>query len=176
MKGLFTIVVLLVSLVSVHAQYAGSRVGQGSVYLKKGQPSVYITLERVGQLKSPEPGDDKDRVWLRFHNNTRWPIRLDMGGEAPAEYGDAKLFIDGLLDGELVFRNRCHACTTNMLGRGRSLVFSVPRGDLGKGRAIRVRFSYGWEDWGDVLAGREPEHYVYFYASKLPQSSQQSKK
>ena len=173
MKALFTVAVLLVSLVSVRAQHPASRVGQNEVYLKKGRLSVYLTLERVGQLKSPDPGDDKDRVWLRFHNNTRWPIRLDMGGVPSTEYGDAELFFDGLLDGELVFRNRCHSCTTNKLGSGHSLVFSVPRADLGKGRAIRVRFSYGWEDWGDVTAGREPEHYVYFYASKLPQSSQQ---
>ena len=176
MKALFTVVVLLVSLVSVGAQHPDSRIGQKDVYLKKGRLSVYLTLERVGQLKSPDAGDDKDRVWLRFHNNTRWPIRLNMGAVPSAEYGDAKLFFDGLLDGELIFRIRCHACTTNMLGSGRSLLFSVPRADLGKGRAIRVRFSYGWEDWGDVTADREPEHYVYFYASKLPQTSQQSKK
>lgn len=172
MKALFTVVVLLVSLASVRAQHTASRAGQKDVYLKKGRLSVYLTLERVGQLKSPDPGDDKDRVWLRFHNNTRWPIRLDMSGVASPEYGDAELFFDGLLDGELVFRNRCHVCTTNMLGSGRSLRFSVPRADLGKGRAIRVKFSYGWEDWDDVTAGREPEHYVYFYASQLAKTSQ----
>jgi hypothetical protein len=176
MKSLLTVVVLLVSLVSLHAQHTASRVGQKDVHLKKGRLSVYLTLERVGQLQSPDPGDDKARVWLRFHNNTRWPIRLDMGGVPSAEYGDAELFFDGLQNGEVIFRNRCHSCTTNMLGSGGSLIFSVPHADLGKGRAIRVRFSYGWEDWGDVTAGREPEHYVYFYASKLPQTSQQSKK
>jgi len=68
MKALFTVAVLLVSLISVRAQHPASRVGQKDVYLKKGQLSVYLTLERVGQLKSPDPGDDKDRVWLRFHN------------------------------------------------------------------------------------------------------------
>jgi hypothetical protein len=170
MKALFSMAVLLISFVSVCAQDPASRVRQ-RVYLRKGQLSVYLTLERVGQLKSPESADDKDRVWLRFHNNTRWPIRLDMGGVPSAEYGDAELFFDGLLDGKLVFRNLCHSCTTNMLGSGRSLIFSVPRVDLGEGRAIRVKFSYGWEDWDDVTAGREPEHYVYFFASKLPQPS-----
>lgn len=173
MKALVTIVVILFTSVSLPAQHPGSRVGQGNVYLRKGRPSVYITLERVGQLKSPDTGDDKDRVWLRLHNNTRSPVRLDMGGLSSPEYGDAELFFDGLLNGEVVFRNRCHACTTNMVGVGRSLVFSVPRADLGKDRAIRVGFSYGWEDWGDVISGREPEHYVYFYGSKLPQTSQQ---
>lgn len=99
-----------------------------------------------------------------------------MGGVASAEYGDVELFYDGLLEEELLFRNRCHVCTTNMLGCGRSLRFSVLRADLGKSRAIRVRFSYSWEDWGDVIVRREPEHYVYFYASQLPKSAQPSKK
>ena len=53
----------------------------------------------------------------------------------------------GLLDGEVVFRNRCHGNGTNLLGPGKSIVFNVPRRDLGKGRAIRVKFSYGWEEW-----------------------------
>ena len=173
LRSLIIVPVILFSLGTVQSQHPARRVGQTKVYLEKGRLSVYITLERVGQLKSPDPGDEKDRVWLRFHNNTRWPVRLDMGGVPSAEYGDAELFFDGLQDGELVFRNRCHACTTNMLGSGRSLLFSVPRADLGKDRSIRVRFSYGWEDWGDVTAGREPEHYVYFDASKLPQAKQQ---
>jgi hypothetical protein len=175
MRNLLAVVVILFSVVNFGAAQRAPRARQWNVHLKIGMPGVYITLERVGQLKSPDSGDDKERVWLRVHNNTRWPIRLDMGGVPSAEYGDAELFYDGFLAGELIFRNRCHVCTTNMLAPGRSLVFSVPQADLGKTRAIRVRFSYGWEDWGDVIAGREPEHYVYFYASKLPQTSPQKK-
>ena len=156
MSCLIIVLIVLASFVSFDVQR------NGGTHIRKGLPSVYITLEKIGQLQS-EPSDDKERVWLRLHNNTRWPIRLEMGW-VPAEWGDAKLFFDGLLDGEVVFRNRCHTCSTNLLGPGKSTVFNVRRRDLGKGRAIRVKFSYGWESWDDVTAGREPEHYVYFSA------------
>lgn len=162
----FNLILILTSLVSSGVQ------NSGGVHVKKGLPSLYITFVKVGQLQS-EPSDDRERIWLRLHNNTRWPIRLDMSG-VPAEYGDAKLFFDGLLDGEVVFRNRCHACSTNLLYPGKSIVFNVPRRDLAKGRAIRVKFSYGWEGWDDVTAGREPEHYVYFSSSTLPGELQHS--
>jgi hypothetical protein len=46
---------------------------------------------------------------------------------------------------------------------GHYILFTVPREDLAKGCAIRVKFSYGWED-----SSGEPEHFVYFYNSDLP--------
>jgi hypothetical protein len=176
MKCIFGVATILIGTISLVAQHPASRIGQGKVYVNKSRPSVYITLERVGQLESPDPGDDKERVWLRLHNNTRFPLRLNMGAVPTSEYGDAKLFVDGLLNDEVIFRIRCHSCSTNMLVSGRSLIFSVPCSDLGPDRSIRVRFSYGWEDWRDVTAGREPEHYVYFYSSQLPKSQQQNNK
>jgi len=176
MRNLIAIIVILFSVVSSGAQQGTSRARQWNMHLRIGMPGVYITLERVGQLKSPDPGDDKERVWLRLHNNTRSPIRLDMGGVPSSEYGDAALFFDEFLGEELTFRHRCHSCTSNMLAPGKSVIFSVPRADLGETRAIRIRFSYGWEDWGDVIAGREPEHYVYFHSSRLPKGLQQMTK
>ena len=175
MKKLFSTAAIFFSVViGIQAQ---NRVGaQGNVRIMKDKPGVYVDFERVGQLKLPDPGDEKDRVWLRLHNNTRWPLMLDMSAVPSAAYGDAELFYDVLTDGEMISRGRCHVCTHNALGPGKSLVFSIPRGDLTEGRAIRVSFSYGWEDWNDVSGGREAVHYVYFYASQLPKSSQQSKK
>lgn len=149
---------------------------QAEVRIRKDKPGVYLTLERVGQVKVPEVGEGYDRIWLRFHNNTRWPVMLDMGGVEAEEYGDAELFYDVLNGDEVIIRRQCHACTHNALGSGRSLIFSVPSGNIAKGRSIRVSFSYGWEDWNDVSGGREAVHYVYFDASKLPKSSQQSKR
>lgn len=138
-------------------------------------PSVYLTFERAGQVKVPEPGEERDRVWLRFRNNTRWTIMLNMSGVPSAEYGDAGVFFDVLSDGNLISREECHVCTLNGVGPGKSLVFSVPREDLSEGRSIRVRFSYGWENQDDVFAGREPEHNVYFYASNLPKNLQRAR-
>jgi hypothetical protein len=141
---------------------------------KKDSPTVYITFNRVARREPLRAGESDQGVWLRLHNNTRWPIVLEMNG-VPSEYGDAGLFYDVLSERKVILEGRCHVCSSNRLSPGRSLVFSLPREDLGKGGAIRISFSYGWEDPDDVFAGREPEHYVYFYASKLPQTSQLGK-
>jgi hypothetical protein len=144
---------------------------QVEVRIRKDRPGVYLTFERVGQLKVAEPGEDRERVWLRFHNNTRWPIVLDMSGVPSEEYGDAELYYAVLSGRELIIRGECHVCSLNELGPGNTLIFSVPRGALGDGRAIRVRFSYAWEDQNDVAGGREATHYVFFDGSRLPPQS-----
>ena len=162
MRSLINVaLILMMTSVSLGAQHAKV------AHIKANLPGLYITFEKVGELQSPDIAEDKERIWLRLHNNTRWSIRLDMGG-VPAEYGDARLFFDRLLDGEVIFRETCHACSTNLVGPGKSILFNVSRRDLGKRHAIRIKFSYGWEKWDDVIAGREPEHYVYFYASQIP--------
>ena len=175
-KRLFSAVVILCSLTPcLQAQHKGPR-RQADVRIRKDRPGVYLTFERAGKVKIPEKGEGYERVWLRFHNNTRWPIMLDMSGVPSEEYGDAELYYDVLSGRELVFHGECHVCSYNSLAPGKSLVFSVPRGDLAGGRAVRVRFSYGWEDWDDSATGREAQHYVLFDASDLPKNVQQSKK
>ena len=177
MRSILSITVVLLSFVGFQAQQRMSSTFQRDVRLERKKPSVYITFARAGQLKSPDPGDEKERVWLRLHNNTRWPLMLDMSAVPSAEYGDAGLFYDELSKGEVIFSMQCHVCTLNSLEPHRSLVFSIPRTDLAKEEgAIRVKFSYSWEDQNDVAGGREVEHHVYFYASQLPKSPQQSKK
>jgi len=136
-------------------------------------PTVYITFERAGERKPLKEGESGKGVWLRLHNNTRWSLTLAMNG-VPKEYGDAALFYDVLSEGKVVVEGRCHVCSSNQLHPGDSLLFSVPSEDLAKDGAIRVNFSYGWEHPDDVFADREPEHFVYFYSSKLPPQGRQN--
>jgi hypothetical protein len=165
---LFSVTVILCSLVfSLHAQQRRSSGTQPELRLRKDMPTVYITFERAGKRKPLEQGESDQGVWLRLRNNTRWPLTLAMNG-VPKEYGDAALFYDVLSEGKVVVEGRCHVCSSNQLHPGGSLLFSLPREDLVKGRAIRVKFSYGWEHPDDVFAEREPQHFVYFYSSKLP--------
>ncbi len=164
--GLMVLIACSVLTVQGQNRKAGPR--PENVRINKGAPTVYIKFERAGELKSPETNEEKERVWLRLYNNTRWPLRLRMSGVPSNEYGDAKLYYDGLLKDEVVFRIRCHFCSSNLLSPGKSLLFSVPREELGAERAIRVSFNYGWEDWDSIGAGLEPEHYIYFDASKFP--------
>lgn len=174
MKTSVSVALLLFTISPVNA---GSwlTIVQREVRLKKSQPSVYISFERIGQLKSPNPLDDRERVWLRLHNNTKWSIMLQMSAVPSQAYGDASLYYDELTKGEVAFRNQCHVCTLNSLGSGKTLLFSIPRNILkSEGGAIRIRFSYGWENQDDVAGGREAEHYVYFDGAKLPQSAQKT--
>lgn len=173
MKKILAITFILCGVViSLQAQHK-PRGTQAESRIRKDMPTVYIAFERGGSRKPLEQGESNEGVWLRLHNNTRWPIMLEMNG-VPPEYGDAALFYDVLSEGKLILEGRCHVCSSNRISPGRSLVFSVPREDLAKGKSIRVKFSYGWEDPDDVFAGREPEHYVNFDASKLPVSAQKS--
>ena len=165
---LFSVAVILCSLIlSLHAQQRRFSGTQSELRLRKDMPTVYITFERAGKRKPLEQGESDQGVWLRLHNNTRWPLTLAMNGVAK-EYGDAALFYDVLSEGQVVIEGRCHVCSSNPLHPGGSLLFSLPREDLVKGGAIRVKFSYGWEHPDDVFADREPQHFVYFYSSKLP--------
>ena len=174
-KTSVTIALVLLTISTAHGGPPVTSVVQREVRLKRDQPGVYISFERAGQLKSPNAGDDEARVWLRLHNNTKWSIMLQMRPVPSQEYGDASLFYDELSKGEVTFRNQCHVCTLNRLGPGKTLLFSLPQNVLEReGGAIRVRFSYSWENQNDVAGGREAEHYVYFDGAKLPQRAQKT--
>jgi|ERR1043166_3793842 hypothetical protein len=166
-KRSLPIVIFSIVFTTFAAQHSGLAALQAEDRIKSGLPSVYITLERTGKRKPLEQGESDEGVWLRLHNNTRWPLTLAMN-DVPKEYGDAALFYDVLSDGKVVTERTCHACSSNQIRPGGSLLFSVPREDLSERGSIRVSFSYAWERAHDVFAGREPQHFVYFYSSKLP--------
>jgi hypothetical protein len=170
---------------------------QSEVRLTKEEPSVYITFERVGKREPLEDGESNEGIWLRLHNNTRWAIIFPKFGipKALDEVGmyydietiqKEESFSDTLENGEKEKQEKevpepplgyklFHASTTMKLLPGRSIVFSVPHEHLAKNLALRINFSYEWEDTTDVFVGREVKHYVYFYSSKLPQQIQDRK-
>jgi hypothetical protein len=90
----FSVTVILCSLVlGLYAQQRRFSGTQSELRLRKDMPTVYITFERAGKRKPLEQGESDQGVWLRLHNNTRWPLTLAMNG-VPKEYGDATLFYD----------------------------------------------------------------------------------
>lgn len=89
-----------------------------------------------------------------------------MGGVAEKAFGEARLFYDILSAFEKIDRSvGCHVCSYNILGSGKSLLFSVPKTDLVGSYAIRIQYSYSWKDG---LDSDEPSHFVYFYSRDLP--------
>jgi len=138
--------------------------------LQKNKPTVYIEFERTGNRPPLFASETGRGIWLRLYNNTKWSIVLDMHGVPSKTYGDASLIYDVLDSHQVINKGSCHACSFNSLGPGRSLLFSVPIEHLANGQAIRVRFKYSWESSENVAADHEPEHYVYFYSSRLPKN------
>jgi len=60
----------------------------------------------------------------------------------------------------------CHVYT---LPSNKSILFSVPREHLAKNLLIKMEFGYEWE--GDYSSRwEEPQHYVRFYSSSLPEN------
>jgi len=153
---------------SVLAGYQNAKIPSG-VRVQKNKPTVYIEFERFGDRKPLYERQSNKGIWLRLHNNTKWPLVLNMRGVPSDYYGDAALIYDVLFERQVIIPDSCHVCSFNSLESGHSLLFSLPAEYLSTGRALRIRFSYGWEEQNGGVTGQEPEHYVYFYSSKLPQ-------
>lgn len=145
---------------------------QRGVRVIKDKPTVYISFERVGKRAPLRNGESDEGVWLRVHNNTRWPIFLDMNDVPSERYGDAVLFYEVLSDEKVVIDARCHVCSVSKLPPGKSIVFSLARNYLAEGDAIRISFNYEWEADENGSTSLEPQHYIYFYSSDLPQKLQ----
>lgn len=132
-------------------------------------PTVYITVERSEKVDLSK--QISDRIWFKFHNNTRWGIRLDASGEEKV-FGKTKLFYDIMSDYEKVEKSiRCHVCSIMILKPGKSVSFSIPKEYFSKAYAVRISFNYEWESETNVDNSREPVHFVYFYSRNLPREA-----
>jgi hypothetical protein len=160
------ILILSVLLIATPISWGQSHVANPR--LSKSRPSVYITFDHLGRIAPISSSETEDIVWLRLHNNTRWPIIFVIDRLVTKKYGAAALYWDVGCEGNdsLFFTQRCGdsiRCTFKPLPPGHDMLFTVRHADLGKGCFIRVKFSYSWED-----KSGEPEHLVYFYSSALP--------
>jgi hypothetical protein len=169
----FFTVFFIVAIVVVSAQTRRPIKRSSEIRLSSDKPSVYISYVRSGKREPLRADENDEGVWLRLHNNTKWTI-IFPAFDVPETHGQVGMFyvlepvsadITDLPKGNEIR----HVYSTEELGPGESVLFSVPREHLPKGVVLRVRFSYEWEDQADVFVGREVEHIVSFYASKLPQ-------
>ena len=86
------VLVLSVFVATVSAQQGESCRTKAGILLAKDKPTIYITFERAGKVKSTptrlaatdtsrRQSDDQNTqniqvLWLRLHNNTRWAINF----------------------------------------------------------------------------------------------------
>jgi len=132
--------------------------------------------------KSKEKGQD---IWLRLRNNTRWAIlfptwslyvgptvtpfrlsdgtsvlALSEGMEVSAKYNveesDGKVVPYGI-----------DVSSQTWLAPGRSIIFSVDREHLSRGRSIYIYFTYEWERGQNYSNNLSPEHRSMYWGYRL---------
>jgi hypothetical protein len=139
------------------------------IRLVKDHPIVYIGFEHTEKPEVPQSGKHVEDMWLRLYNNTKWSIRLQMRDRPSSKYGDVNLLYEVLAKNEVIVDARCHVCSVVNLLPGKSVRFRLPLEYLSDDRSIRISFAYEWEEGANQLNPVEPEHYVYFDSSSLPQ-------
>lgn len=169
------IVLLFMTIVIFCFQINGQGDKDISVKLIKDKPSVFITFERKGKQAPIFEGENKNRIWLKLHNNTKLKIFLSEFS-VDKEYGDVGLYYD--VEQVYYFEDKsikvplgyggADVCNVFTLLSGKAASFSIPEEHLGKGLAIRTKFYYGWTgDWKeDIYEGTT--HIVSFGNSELP--------
>jgi hypothetical protein len=155
----------------------GNAVGQrktraSSGLLNANKPGVYISFLRVGKVEPLETGVGNKYLWFRITNNTRWPIWLEMSG-VPKAYGDASLYftIVESQGGKIRIDSRCHVCSVNPVGPGRSVVFSIPSDYATLDTFLRLNYSFAWERDNENEAGSSSTHAVEFDFHHLPKAA-----
>jgi hypothetical protein len=140
------------------------------------QPSVYLRVERR----------DKERVWLRMYNNTKWAIAvrtftfyfnrqhsitLDNGNSVFALPSDEAIgSLHYYVEKEPAAAKEIKApellhgdsYSISWIASKGSILFSVPIKQLEPGLMIYVPFQYEWELSRQLIFNKEPEHRVYF--------------
>jgi len=182
MIKIITLMAVLCFFINVSAQSTKPhRIKAGRI--EKKQPSIFITYERAGEREPLRASESSKGVWLRLHNNTKWKITFPAFG-VPEELGEVGMFYRLEVTDSAKYLGYsesleppvgyplAHLYSIVELPPRDSVLFSIPREHIVGGLALRISFNYEWENTGDVLASREPTHYVYFYSSSIPQEVQ----
>jgi hypothetical protein len=178
-------------------QQVNSPAPNGNIRISQDHPAIYITFERRGKAvnpmdsrlaetggisKSKERGED---YWLRFHNNSRWAIlfptwslyvgkrislvRLSDGGSVLglSEGMEVNARYTVVEDDGRIVPYGGDSYSQSWLPPGRSIIFSVSREHLSKGRSIYIYFNYEWER-GEVYSNNlSPEHRSMYWGYRL---------
>src|SRR6186997_1710630 len=108
--------------------------------------AAFLTFIRRTQFQPSI--SESDRLFFRLTNNTCWPIWLDMSGTGEPRYGDIRLYYlieDKGSGSKIAGKLYCHVCSTNPVGSGKSITFSIPYEQADRGALMRIRFEFEWD-------------------------------
>jgi hypothetical protein len=151
------------------------------VLLDASHSSVYMQYDHEAERKPDHPGQGKEGLWLSIHNNTRGAIcirtqSLYIGTKvSPLELMSGKHVLgvrDGIeiaplysveQDRETGFERlpvtwNGDVSSVSWIPSGGTVLMSLSKNDLTKGRRVALPFSYEWESEGEGIG-----HEAYFY-------------
>jgi hypothetical protein len=142
---------------------------KASAVLDPKMPGVYISFEKTGPREPSFPEQSHNGIWLRLHNNYRFPIRIPAyGSDRPGEVGVIYDVEDSDPDSQSKRVEGFHPdlYTNAQLDAGKDMLFSLTAEELPSSAYIRVRFEIDDESRA-TAGGPAPLHYAIFYASRL---------
>lgn len=182
---LFTLGILLLILGIggriAHAQDGCARVDQNS-------PPQYLAYEGLEQSSTPTKGESRERIVLRFRNNTNCDLTLRMYESPPNRFLLRDEFPEGVrletLRYSIEYREPLPRPKKRVvvdetfyefrLFAGRSVTFTVPLNRFDHWIQIDVPFEYDWDQLprrrgGTVAVWRTPSHDAFFGNVDLPE-------
>jgi hypothetical protein len=103
-RTLFSVAIALSLSAVVPAQRVKARRAKPSDSVSK--PSVYLSFVRFGKREPLHTQESSEGVWLRLHNNTRWPLVLKAHGGGGGVFATGKEEEVGMFYGVEEFRER----------------------------------------------------------------------
>lgn len=165
------------------------RSSKNLVLLDETRPSVYLQFDHEAERKPEHPREGKQGLWLSIHNNTRGAVCI----RTQSLYIGTKVAPLTLMSGKHVLgvRNGVEIAplytieqdretgfdrlpltwhgdvsSISWIPSGGTVLTSLPKDDLIKGRRVVLPFSYEWEPEGDGIG-----HEAYFYERQVPTQS-----
>jgi hypothetical protein len=181
-RAIYLTLLLFVLFNSVEGQKKNESFKVSNVKVSDDKPSIYISFERFGKRTPLREGESEDGIWLRIHNNIRYPIRFcsfgisEEGEQLIASNKESQIGINydiEITSYKMFGKTRVDApsgyptgdlCFGFQLNAGKSVAFSVPAEHLVKGLSIKTPFKYDWENETEI----NPTHFVYFNSLDLP--------
>jgi hypothetical protein len=142
--------------------------------IDRKRPGVYITFKEFVKKTAAEV-NPMEGARLVLHNNTRWPIYYGTWYE-PVLPGDVAMIYNIQMAENGCYDIRMHVDVVNRGNKllpGKTVSFTVPRGDFPKGSNIFLLFEYAWELDQDNRFPGEADHRAYFISGHLPQWPQE---
>ncbi|HUF04674.1 MAG TPA: hypothetical protein VMM38_10925 [Aridibacter sp.] len=148
------------------------------------KPDVFITYEKTFPFTNSK-GDNYKVYWLTIHNNLKGDISFLIYDESVSASG--KQGIHYWIDD-----TKCEQCISEepkreipigyppldispyfRLKSGASFSFGVPDFHLIEATKLKILFNYPWEVGREYEVAKRPSHFVYFYASELPNQNKE---